>query len=131
MIDPNSETLISLADVAKHLPRRRAGKRPHISCIYRWTTSGCKGVILESIQVGGTRCTSKEALARFFNTLAQADYCDHVLISSVSQRDHACITVKFDACISRNKWILDVKIHILSMPFLRAILCFLFWNQLH
>ena len=69
MIDPNSETPISLTEAAKPLPARRGGKRPHVSCLYRWTTTGCKGVILESIQVGGTRCTSKEALARFFKAL--------------------------------------------------------------
>ena len=71
-IDPNSETLISLTEAAKLLPRRRGGKRPHVSCLYRWTTSGCKGVILESVQVGGTRCTSKAALGRFFEALTAA-----------------------------------------------------------
>jgi hypothetical protein len=86
MIDPNFETLISLADVAKHLPRRRAGKRPHISCIYRWTTSGCKGVILESLQVGGTRCTSKEALARFFRRLTQGDRPEVPEVRTVARR---------------------------------------------
>ena len=73
MIDPNEETLLSLTQAAKALPARRAGKRPHVSCLYRWTKAGCKGVILESIQVGGTRCTSREALARFFEALTYAD----------------------------------------------------------
>ena len=71
MIDPNKEALLSLTQAAKSLPARRKGKRPHVSCLYRWTTSGCRGVILESIQVGGTRCTSKEALARFFDRLTE------------------------------------------------------------
>ena len=53
MIDPNEEELLSLADAAKSLPPRRGGKRAHISGLYRWTVSGCRGVILESIQVGG------------------------------------------------------------------------------
>ena len=39
-IDITSETLIALAEVANSLPRRRAGKRPHVSCIYRLTTTG-------------------------------------------------------------------------------------------
>jgi hypothetical protein len=69
VIDPLTETIVSPANAAKTLPIRRAGKRPHVSCIYRWMSSGCKGVILESIQVGGTRCTSREALARFFEAL--------------------------------------------------------------
>ena len=70
-IDPSTESLISLTEAARSLPARRAGKKPHVSCIYRWTTTGCKGVILESVQVGGTRCTSKEALGRFFRRLTQ------------------------------------------------------------
>jgi len=69
MIDPNTETLISLTEAARILPARRRGKKPHVSCIYRWTTAGCKGVILESLQCGGTRVTSREALARFFERL--------------------------------------------------------------
>jgi hypothetical protein len=69
-IDTLTETLISLADATKVLPARRGGKRPHVSCIYRWTVSGCKGIKLESLQVGGTRCTSREALGRFFERLS-------------------------------------------------------------
>jgi len=72
-IDPNSETLVSFAEAAKNLPRRRGGKKPHVSTLYRWTTSGCKGVVLESLQCGGTRVTSKEALARFFQRLTFGD----------------------------------------------------------
>jgi len=89
MIDPNTETLISLSQAAKHLPRRRGGKKPHVSCIYRWTTAGCKGVVLESIQVGGTRCTSREALARFFRQLTRGDAADAPKVRSVAQRERA------------------------------------------
>jgi hypothetical protein len=56
-------------EATRLLPARRKGRKPHLSCIYRWTVSGCRGVILESIQVGGTRCTSKEALARFLEAI--------------------------------------------------------------
>jgi hypothetical protein len=69
MIDPFGEELLSLVEATELCPRRRGGKKPHISCLYRWTTSGCKGIVLESLQVGGTRCTSREALARFFERL--------------------------------------------------------------
>ena len=86
-IDPNSEILISLADAARLLPHRRRGKRPHVSCLYRWTTSGCKNVILESIQIGGTRCTSHEALARFFELLTFAD--DHRADRTPNRRQRA------------------------------------------
>jgi len=70
-IDPNQEELVSLTEAARLLPRRRGGKKAHCSCLYRWSTSGCKDVILETIQIGGTRCTSREALARFFEKLTK------------------------------------------------------------
>jgi hypothetical protein len=74
MIDFNEEALISLQEAAKILPRRRAGRPVHVSCVYRWTQIGVKGILLESIQVGGCRCTSRAALNRFFEKLtAQAD----------------------------------------------------------
>ncbi|MHB1426000.1 MAG: DUF1580 domain-containing protein [Gemmataceae bacterium] len=72
-IETKLEELLSLADAARLLPARRRGKRPHISCLYRWTTTGCRGVVLESVMVGGTRCTSREALARFISRLSGQD----------------------------------------------------------
>jgi hypothetical protein len=89
MIDPNNETLLSLSDAAKSLPRRRAGKKPHISCLYRWSIAGCRGIVLETIQVGGTRCTSKEALGRFFARLTRGDAADAPAIRTSAQRRRA------------------------------------------
>lgn len=91
MIDALSEQIISLTEAAKILPQRRGGKRPHVSCVYRWTLSGCRGVKLESIQVGGTRCTSREALGRFFERLSHAAGTDRDLptVRTPSQRAKA------------------------------------------
>jgi hypothetical protein len=72
MIDTNVERPIPLAHTPADLPRRRAGKKTSLSCLYRWSTTGCRGVILETTQIGATRCTSKEALARFFDALTVA-----------------------------------------------------------
>jgi hypothetical protein len=69
MIDLQSETVLSLTDAAKLLPRLRRGKRPHVSTLYRWANKGIRGVRLETIRVGGTVCTSQDALRRF---------CDHL-----------------------------------------------------
>ena len=68
MIDIQSEAVVSLTEAAKskHLPRRRQGKRPHVATLFRWATRGCRGIVLETIQCGGTRCTSVQALQRFF-----------------------------------------------------------------
>ena len=65
------ENIIKLADAANELPRRRRGRKAHVSCLYRWSTIGCRGVLLETLQVGGTRCTSREALQRFFERLSE------------------------------------------------------------
>lgn len=72
MINPQSEKLITLAAAARLIPKRRAGKNCSISTVYRWTLCGCRGAILESLQIGGTRCTSEEALSRFFQELSAA-----------------------------------------------------------
>jgi hypothetical protein len=65
------ETPIPLAEIAKSkvFPKRRRGKRPDTATIYRWTVIGIRGIRLESIQIGGNRCTSREALQRFFESL--------------------------------------------------------------
>lgn len=65
MIDLQNEEVLSLTEATKRLPRRRRGKRPHIATLYRWVQHGVRGVRLEAIQVGGTLCTSLEALQRF------------------------------------------------------------------
>ena len=89
MIDATRETLISLTEAAKSLPARRGGKRPHISCLYRWSASGCRGVILETIQVGGTRCTSRQALARFFEALTYTSGHVQLPVRSPTKRRRA------------------------------------------
>ena len=69
MIDIGEETLIPLREAPKHLPPRPNGKRIHISACYRWIGRGVRGVRLESIKIGGTTYTSKEALQRFGDRL--------------------------------------------------------------
>jgi len=65
MIDMSCETLVPLSQVPKLLPPRSNGKRLHISAVYRWAQRGVRGVKLESIRIGGTTYTSREALQRF------------------------------------------------------------------
>jgi hypothetical protein len=63
------ENLRALAEVPGVLPANR-GRPIHISSVYRWTTSGVRGVVLETVQVGGRRLTSLEALQRFAERLS-------------------------------------------------------------
>jgi hypothetical protein len=72
MIDSTTETILTFIQAAEELPRRRRGRKTHVSTFYRWADPGCRGVRLETIQVGGTCCTSREALQRFFEALTAA-----------------------------------------------------------
>lgn len=67
-VDLLSEDLIPLAEVPDHLPK--CGRRASIASVYRWAKDGVRGVALESAPVGGLRYTSKEAIARFLQALA-------------------------------------------------------------
>jgi hypothetical protein len=69
MVDTTSEALLSLTQAAALL-----GK--HTATVYRWSTGGVRGVVLETIQVGGTRCTSKEAVQRFCERLTGLNACE-------------------------------------------------------
>ena len=69
MIDLSTETVVSLNEAAARFPRRRKGKKTHVSTVYRWAQAGVRGVRLETIQVGATKCTSLEAMQRFCNRL--------------------------------------------------------------
>lgn len=73
MIDCEQETLIPFREAVKLLPHRE-GKPPHISLLYRWSSVGLRGIRLEFVQAGGTRCTSHAAVARFFNSLTEVEY---------------------------------------------------------
>lgn len=66
-----TEEVLTLREAAHRLPRRASGRRLHHATLYRWATDGLRGVRLETIQVGGTLCTSIEALQRFFEELGR------------------------------------------------------------
>ncbi|GMV83918.1 MAG: hypothetical protein AMXMBFR7_51020 [Planctomycetota bacterium] len=71
-IDTTSEDLLSLTDASKALPKLD-GKRAHVSTLWRWCRKGVRGVQLEYVRFGNRICTSREALDRFANRLAEAD----------------------------------------------------------
>lgn len=93
MINIQLETVVSLSDAANlpQLPRRRCGKRIHSSTIFRWCQKGIRGVRLETIRVGGTLCTSIEAIQRFCNRLTHdaPGSREHSSIHDTSAADNA------------------------------------------
>ena len=64
------ERLYKLNSTRPWFPRRRRGKRPTLPTLYRWSNEGYRGVVLETVQVGSTRCTSKEACIRFLRRIS-------------------------------------------------------------
>ena len=73
MIDIYTEAVVTLTEAARHLPRRRKGRPCAVSTVFRWAQRGCRGVRLETVRIGGTKCTSLEALQRFCERLSRAD----------------------------------------------------------
>lgn len=71
-IDPNVETPIRLAKARSLRCFQRDGKRPDLSTLHRWATRGVRGVVLETINVGASKCTSAEAAMRFIRRLSGA-----------------------------------------------------------
>jgi hypothetical protein len=74
-IDTATETLRSFSEAARRLPPLRKGRPVHPATLWRWATRGVRtrdgiSVRLETLKLGGTCCTSDEALARFFRALS-------------------------------------------------------------
>lgn len=70
MIDIETEQLVPIGQVPRLLPPRPNGRRVHISAVYRWMSRGIREAVLESVKVGGSTYTSKEALQRFADRLS-------------------------------------------------------------
>jgi Protein of unknown function (DUF1580) len=80
MISIKCEQVIPMSKVGDHCPRRRGGKKVHMTTGIRWAKTGCVAdggtrVYLETIRVGGTLCSSVEALQRFFERLSAQPEC--------------------------------------------------------
>lgn len=72
MIDLAREQPLSLTEATRAVPSLD-GRRPVPSTIWRWCRKGLRGVRLEHCRVGHRVVTSKEALTRFANRLAEID----------------------------------------------------------
>lgn len=72
MVDLANEQPVPLAHIARRVPNSKGGRGVNVATIWRWCSRGVKGVRLETVQVGGIRMTSDEALTRFFERLTAA-----------------------------------------------------------
>jgi hypothetical protein len=69
-IDPIKEKTFPVKECPGRIAYQNKGRRVHVSTVWRWITRGLRGVKLETVKIGGTTCTSEEALRRFFAALS-------------------------------------------------------------
>ena len=72
-INPFAEEVLPFAAAARRLPAMRMGRPVSPATLWRWSSHGVRGVRLETVKIGGTACTSLEALRRFFARLDDAN----------------------------------------------------------
>lgn len=76
------------------MPRRRKGKRAALATIYRWMQRRVRGEKLEYLQVGNCRCTSVQALQRFFERLTQGPDPQAQPTRTVARRQGAAVAAE-------------------------------------
>ena len=67
--DPFTEKPLPFTQAARRLPPMRNGRPVSPATLWRWSSHGVRGVKSEVVKIGGTTCTSLEALRRFFAAL--------------------------------------------------------------
>ena len=102
MIDLHTESVMTMTEAVEHLPHRRGGRPVHVATLYRWAQRGLRGCRLETIQVGGTSCTSLEAMQRFFDRLTVCRDGETPAPRTPHQRERA--HDRADAELSRTGW---------------------------
>jgi hypothetical protein len=71
MIDVLTEKPVPLDEIYVEVPGRN-GKPAHPITLERWGKVGVRGVRLETVMIGCRRCTTREALARFYQRVTNA-----------------------------------------------------------
>ncbi len=80
------DTIVTLTQATALVPPRRRGRKTSVSTFFRWSTHGCRGLLLPTLQCGGTRCTSVEAVQWSFEHLTELSrtHCARVETARVS-----------------------------------------------
>lgn len=68
MIDLRREKVMTLPQAASSIKPNPK----HVSTLHRWRQKGVRGIRLETFKSGGQRCTTEEALERFYERVTAA-----------------------------------------------------------
>ena len=83
----SADDLLTFAQAARLLPRRRGGSKAATSTIWRWSRTGSRGVILRVVRVGGNVYVPREALVEFIEQRSVVDHApQHPSPSTASRR---------------------------------------------
>jgi Protein of unknown function (DUF1580) len=84
---------LTLAEAAKLIPGRHAGQRVSIPTMWRWCVRGVhNGIRLQSVLVGGRRCTTRRWVQNFIDAMTRASPIpapDSMKLRTPSQRHRA------------------------------------------
>jgi hypothetical protein len=89
MIDFQREQVLPLSQLRALILLRFPGRQVHLATLYNWTTVGFRGVVLESLQAGGARCSSLAALQRFFERVSEVTSARHQTKTSACSAGHS------------------------------------------
>jgi hypothetical protein len=104
-LDFCNEQIITLAEAARHIPTVN-GKRVHVASLWRWSMKGLSGIRLEHGRLGRRVVTSREAIGRFMNRLADADECRLSHPPSMLPQPRTTIAAQREASIAQAHTIL-------------------------
>lgn len=79
------EGLISLAEAASLLPRRR-GNKPGCKTVWRWARHGYRGIKLEYVCTPAGFTTSKQAVERFIAAVTAQDDAERRQLEELGDR---------------------------------------------
>ena len=68
------EELLTFAEAARLLPRRRGGSKVATSTLWRWARRGSRGVVLRVVHIGGNVYVPRSALVDFIDRRSAVDH---------------------------------------------------------
>lgn len=71
-IDLANEDVVTFAELARRVGRRRANRPTHVATIHRWRLRGLNGIRLAAAKHGGIWVTTVQAYQRFVDALTRA-----------------------------------------------------------
>lgn len=70
----NSSEWLTPPQISKMVPSRMGGRNVSPQTVRRWQLKGLQGIYLQSMLVGGVRCSTKEQIEQFIRDLTERDF---------------------------------------------------------